>query len=169
MRIPGPLPAQRKRWLATLALACAAAGAASPARATLGEPAASVAADRSRLGGALGAGVHALASGPAISVQTITLADGSSIRQYLSPAGRVFAVAWTMHYKPRLDQLLGTSFAAYAQAGREAAQRRPGVMHNAVVQTGDLVVESSGHLNVYVGRAYLRSMVPAAGGLDAIR
>ncbi len=164
--------AMRCRRIA-LVLACGAALLAPAARATLGEPAASVALDRARLGGELQQRARALVVGAAVQVrvqvQTLVLADGSAVRQYSLPAGPVFAVVWTMHYKPRLDQLLGASFAPYVDAARSAARRRPGLIHNAVVQTGDLVVESSSHLNVYVGRAYLRSMLPTAMSPDAIQ
>jgi hypothetical protein len=48
-------------------------------------------------------------------------------------------------------------------------QQRAGVMHHATVQKGDLVVESSAHLNAHVGRAYLRSRLPSGTPLDALR
>jgi hypothetical protein len=38
-----------------------------------------------------------------------------------------------------------------------------------VVRQGDLVVESSAHLNAHVGRAYLRSLLPAGSTAAAIR
>jgi Protein of unknown function (DUF2844) len=160
---------RRHRWWPAAALAFGLAISAAPARATLGEAPASIRADADRLGATLQARSQALRVGTAIQVQTMTLADGSTIRQYVSPAGRVFAIGWTMHYKPRLDQLLGSYFAPYVRASREAMHRRPGVVHNAVIETGDLVVESTAHLNAFVGRAVLRSMVTAGEVSDAIR
>lgn len=133
------------------------------AAATLGEAEASIQADQMRM-----AGVHRQAAALAVQVHTLTTADGSTIREFAAPGGRVFAVIWNTRYKPRLDQLLGAHFAAYAEAGR-ALQRRPGVRHGARVQQGDLVVESSAHLNAHVGRAYLRSLLPTGVAIDAIR
>jgi hypothetical protein len=136
-----------------------------PAAATLGENLASVQADGLRISAIR----RASSSGLATQVHTLTLADGGTIRQYADASGRVYAVAWNTRSKPRLDQLLGQHFAAYAEGGRRAMQRRAGVMHSGVVQQGDLVVESSAHLNAHVGRAYLRSLLPAGGAADAIR
>jgi hypothetical protein len=48
-------------------------------------------------------------------------------------------------------------------------QRRTGVQHQAVIEQGDLVVESTAHLNAHVGRAYLRSLLPSQSSRDAIR
>ncbi len=134
------------------------------ATATLGENLASIQADSLRIAasrrasGSLDAQVH-----------TLTLTDGGTVRQYADASGRVYAVAWNTRSKPRLDQLLGRHFTAYAEGGRRAMQQRAGVLHSGVVQQGDLVVESSAHLNAHVGRAYLRSLLPAGGAADAIR
>jgi hypothetical protein len=133
-------------------------------------------------GAALGAGVDSIQADTlrlsatrrartdlSAQVHTLTQPDGSTIRQFVGADGLVYAVAWTSRSKPRLDQLLGAHFPAYAQAGRKAMQLRAGVMHNAVLQEGDLVVEATAHLNAHVGRAFLRSRLPAGTVLDALR
>jgi hypothetical protein len=136
-----------------------------PACATLGERADSIAGDAMRLSAR-----RSLSATNNTTVQSLKLGDGSTIRQFVGSDGRVYAVAWNTRAKPRLDQLLGTHFATYAEAGRRAMQQRAGVMHNAVVQQGDLVVESTAHLNAHVGRAYLRSLLPGGqAAADAIR
>jgi hypothetical protein len=135
-----------------------------PAAATLGENLASIQADSLRI-----AATRRSSSGLGTQVHTLTLADGGEIRQYADASGRVYAVVWNTRSKPRLDQLLGSHFAAYAEGGRRAMQQRAGVLHSGVVQQGDLVVESSAHLNAHVGRAWLRSLLPAGGLVDAAR
>jgi hypothetical protein len=132
--------------------------------AVLGEGLAGIEADTAQL-----AGVRRRASGAGFEVHTLTGADGSTIRQYVGVDGRVFAVAWNTHYKPRLDLLLGQHFSAYEAAGRHAMGVRPGIIHSAALQEGDLVVESTAHLQSFVGRAYLRSMLPAGSRPDAFR
>lgn len=157
----------RSRVLAQLACLLGWAGilaAPLPARAVLGESAASIHADPLRM-----AGARRLVAGLDTEIHVLTMADGSTIRQYLTPGGRVYAVSWNTRYKPRLDLLLGAQFPAYAQACREAMLQRPGIAHSASVRRGDLVVESSAHLNAHVGRAYLRSLLPPTATLDAIR
>jgi hypothetical protein len=86
----------------------------------------------------------------------------------VAPNGRVVAVAWNTRYKPRLDQLLGTHFAAYEVAARTASSGK-GIIRRATVQQGDLVVESSSHLGNYRGLAYLRSGLPSGVVVDAAR
>jgi hypothetical protein len=163
--VPGPERIGRPRLRRVLRLAATAALAAPLlAHAVLGEGLASVAADSQRMGGQ-----RRLAVTGGQQVHSIALADGSTIRQFVAPSGVVYAVAWNTRYKPRLDQLLGAYFPAYVQAGRRALQLQPGIRHHAVLQQGDLVVESSAHLNAHVGRAYLRSLLPAQAAIDAIR
>ncbi len=147
-----------------MAALLAALGPAGPAHAVLGEDLASIHADQMRL-----AGARRQTATLGMQVHTLTLADGSTVRQYAGADGRVFAVAWNARSKPRLDQLLGTHFAAYAEGGRAAMRQRRGVLHAAVVQQGDLVVEAHAHLNAHVGRAWLRSRVPAGVATDALR
>jgi hypothetical protein len=137
---------------------------ALPAQAALGEATASVQADRQRM-----LAVHRQASGLGFDVHTLNASDGSVVRQYIGADGIVFAVTWSSRGKPRLDQLLGRHFDGYAEAGRKAMQRRAGVMHAATVQQGDLVVESTAHVNAFVGRAWLRSKMPVGMGSDALR
>ncbi len=96
------------------------------------------------------------------------MADGSSIREFISPDGIVFAVSWSTRFKPNLESLLGTHAAGYAAAASEA-MRTPGIRRNVALQRGDLVVHSTTHLNAFVGRAYLRSLVPQGIGADELR
>lgn len=150
----------------TLLFGAAAVLLTPAARATLGEDLASVQADALRLGAARRANANAT---PQFQVQVLTLPGGGHIRQFATPEGRVFAVAWNTPAKPRLDTLLGTHFAAYAEGGRQAQAQRAGVSHTARIAQGDLVVESTAHLNAHVGRAWLKSLWPAGLGIDALR
>ena len=145
-------------------LAAALLAAVLPAQAVLGEAATSVQADRQRL-----LAVHRQTSAPGFEVHTLNASDGSVVREYVGSDGIVFAVTWSSRGKPRLDQLLGRHFDGYAEAGRQAMQKRAGVMHAAVLQQGDLVVESTAHLSAFTGRAWLRSRLPAGMGADALR
>lgn len=136
-----------------------------PARAVLGANASSIAADQTRLRGAR----HAMSVNRApVQVHEITMADGSSIREFVSPSGVVFAVAWSTRFKPNLDLLLGAHAAAYAAAAGEAL-RVPGIRRRVELRRGDLVVHSTAHLNAWVGRAWLQSLVPQGADVDVLR
>ena len=138
---------------------------ALPAHAVLGGDVSTVAADQTRLRGARHAAVIA---GASLRTHEITMADGSSIREFVTPSGIVFAVAWSTRFKPDLEALFGAHAPAYAAAASEAL-RTPGIRRHVELRRGDLVVHSTAHLNVYVGRAWLQSLVPQGVDVDALR
>lgn len=139
--------------------------AALPTHAVLGGDVATVADDQARLRGA-----RRTAAGASETVRTyeITMADGSSIREFVTPSGVVFAVAWSTRFKPDLEALLGAHATTYATAASEAL-RLPGIRRHVELRRGDLVVRSTAHLNAYVGTAWLQSLVPQGVGVDALR
>ena len=152
----------KDRLLAAILLASAATGA----HAALGDTVASIDLDAARLGHA-----HrtvAAARSPNVRTHVITLDDGSTIKEFVGPDDRVFAVSWNTRFKPRLDELLGQHASTYAGAAAEAS-RSPGIRHHIAFVRGDLVIEAVAHLNSHVGRAYLRSLVPADARVDELR
>lgn len=99
------------------------------------------------------------------AIHEMSMAGGTTVRQFASPAGTVFAVTW-QGFSPDLQQLLGEYFDEYlAAASSPHARRGRGVY----VDTGDLVVETGGHMRFAVGRAYLRSKVPQGVDVNALR
>ena len=147
------------------AFACSTLLAVPTAQAVLGGDASTIGDDQTRL-----KGVRRQVMAPRIQVQTheIAMADGSSIREYVSPGGIVFAVAWNTRFKPHLEALLGQHAASYAAAASDA-MRTPGIKRNVVLQRDDLVVHSTVHLNSFVGKAYVRSLVPTGINVDDLR
>ena len=139
-----------------LGAALLAAEAVVPAKAALGDTVASVEADRVSLKGQLRA-----RSAPGYSVQEITAANGTVVREFISPAGVVFAVSWSGPAMPNLQQTLGTYFAKYQTAVK--AQRTSGARsgHNHLqVRTPSLVVHAGGHMRQYFGLAYVPALLP---------
>ena len=96
------------------------------------------------------------------TLYTQTLPNGITIRQYVDPAGMVFAVGWEGPVLPDFQRLLGAYFSTY-QAG--LSQQRRGVQ----LRNSDLVLESGGMMRAFVGRAYLPPKLPAALGAQDIR
>jgi hypothetical protein len=143
------------------ALACAALLATPrPARAALGDGVASVASDQARAQGTLQ--TRELQD---YSLHEIRGATGTVIREFSSPDGSVFAVAWEGPFMPDVRRLLGRSWDAYVSALR-TKRRGHGPL---VVRLPDLVVESAGHPRGFHGRAFLPQLVPATVSLEAIR
>ena len=94
------------------------------------------------------------------TVHELLLPTGTTVREYLSPTGAVFAVSWQGPFKPDLRQLLGQYFDAFVAAPREAASTRS----HMTLRTGTLVVHSDGHMRAFTGLAYAPQLVPA--GVD---
>jgi hypothetical protein len=100
------------------------------------------------------------------TVHEITAPYGTVVREYVSPDGKVFGVAWRGPFLPNFQQLLGDSYGKFAQGAQDARSGPVKHSHNAplAVEKPDLVVHSGGHMRAYVGRAYLPGMIPA--GVD---
>ena len=131
------------------------------ARATLGEGADSIAND----GKALSAAKSATTTRAKYQIQVLT-SDANVVREYLTPSGIVFAVAWNGLVHPDLTTLLGS----YAEEYRHAKQqlpRRHG-QKSMRVQGDQVVVETWGHMRNLQGRAYLPAMIPAGVDVNEI-
>jgi pectin methylesterase-like acyl-CoA thioesterase len=141
-----------------LGVALLAAAAMTPARAGLGDTVAAVQADRMSMKGQLRARSEA-----GYSVEEITAASGTVVREYVSPSGVVFAVSWSGPAMPNLQQALGTYFTQYQSAVQ--ARHAQGLQHfghnHLQIRTPSLVVHAGGHMRQYFGVAYVPSLMPA--------
>ncbi len=101
------------------------------------------------------------------TVHELTTPYGTTVREYVGPDGKVFGVAWRGPFLPDFQQLLGDSFATFAQAAQDARNAQPRRSRNAplAVAQPDLVMHSMGHTRAYVGHAYIPGMIPQ--GVDA--
>ena len=131
------------------------------AYATLGERADSIAKDRQ----ALSAAKAVTNNRSNYTVQVLT-SDANVVREFLTPSGVVFAVAWNGLVHPDLTALLG-SYAAEYQNARQQMPRRHG-KKNLRVQSDRIVVETWGHMRNLQGRAYLPALIPAGVSIDEI-
>lgn len=143
-------------------LALLAGLAASPARAALGEAEASVSRDRE----ALAAAARGTTDRGTHTVHELER-GGTTIREYVSPQGLVFAVTWEGLANPDLRTLLGTYAAEYEQAA--AASRRVKGRRAQRVIAPRVVVERWGHMRDLHGRAFVPDLVPQGVSLDEIR
>ncbi len=130
-----------------LALLCSAL----PGWAVLGGRVATVQSDQAKMRGTLRSVVQ-----QGYTVHEITGADGTIVKEFVSPDGVVFGISWRAKAMPVLSNLLGGYFAQFQVASKSAVRRRRGV----VLHTGQLVVESGGHPRDFRGRAYVPALVP---------
>ena len=94
------------------------------------------------------------------TLHEVQLENGTSVREYATSDGIVFAVSWQGPVLPDLSALLGTYFNTFKlEAERvRAAGRRGGPVS---VEYGDLVMQSSGRMRNFFGHAYAPALVPA--------
>ena len=146
-------PRTRIAVLAAISLAGLAGGA--PARASLGHAADSVEFDRAHMAARMTstqAATH--------TVQVLSLPHGGGVvREFMSPGGVVFAVAWRGPGRPDLRQLLGEHFDTLQAESVIRAGRRLSVP--LAVSRSDFVVHSGGHPGAFWGVAYLPQQLPA--------
>jgi Protein of unknown function (DUF2844) len=135
----------------TLICMFAAACASAPALAALGGDATSVETDRVSMKGAL-----RVTPGVDYSVHEIETVSGMVIHEYVSAAGKVFAVSWRGPGIPNLPQLLGS----YSEQLRQAATLPHYNHHRMNIETADVVMQSSGHLRTHSGRAWAPALLP---------
>ncbi len=133
---------------------------AGPAHAALGGDATSIANDTAALEAS-----REITRTAGIEVHVLHLRSGTTVHEYAA-RGKVFAIAWGGPVIPDLRRLLGSYFDAYVNS----PQGRGTGHHNMrVVQTHDWVVQSAGHPNGFVGRAWLSNELPAGFDLATVR
>jgi hypothetical protein len=126
--------------------------AAPPAMAALGDTAVSVSHDTASLKASL-----RVVGGAKYDVHELTTPAGTTVREFVAPAGTVFAVAWRGPFKPDLRVLLGSYFDLYASAPRSAGSTRT---HLAIDEPA-LVVRAGGHMRAFSGLAWVPALLPA--------
>jgi len=136
---------------------------ALPALAALGGDVASVHEDQAQMKGTL-----KTTQGTTYTVHEIKGAAGTVVREYVSPEGAVFGVAWQGPAIPNLQQILGSYFDTFSEAAQaqRAAHRGRGALY---IQQPGLVVESTGHAHTFSGRAFDPGKLPQGVTINEIR
>jgi len=143
-----------------VALALAMSVVPLPAVAALGGDEPTVQADQAQIRGTLRVSRTAR-----FSVHEIQAPSGTAVREYVSPAGKVFGVAWQGPAMPDLRQVLGEHFDRYVELVRS---RRTGRGPVSIEEPG-LVVQSSGHMRAFVGKAYVPGLLPQGVAAEEIK
>lgn len=153
---------QRLLRSASTPMAIVVLGFCLPAMAALGGDASSVEADRAQMKGSIAA-----TQTDAYTVKEIHAPGGTTVREYISSSGRIFAVAWHGPFMPDMQQILGAYFQQYSaalQAQPKHYGRRP-----LNIQLPGLVVQAAGHMRAYWGRAYVPQILPESIKADEIK
>lgn len=102
------------------------------------------------------------------TVHEMHTANNVTVREFVSPAGKVFGVAWEGVSRPDMKQLLGAYFDQYTQAVQKQEAKRVGRGPLLIQQPG-FVLQMSGHMRALAGRAYIPQLVPAGVQIEELR
>lgn len=138
--------------------------------AVLGDNASSVLSDQARMK----ATIHSTDKQTYV-VHEMTTSIGDKVREYVTPTGAVFAVAWEGQLHPNLQQLLGPYYQQAVQArkaheqqqslqGAPRARRAP-----VAIETPGLVLYQGGHIHSFHGVAYIPQLIPQGVQAGTIR
>lgn len=134
--------------------------APSSARAALGSDAASIANDSAALGA-----THEIHRAAGWEIHALHLPSGTLVHEYLRN-GKVFAIAWGGPVLPDLRRLLGAYFDPYVHSPQGLST---GHHHMRIVSTPEWVVQSAGHAQGFIGRAWISAEIPSGFDLNAVR
>jgi len=137
-------------------------GTARFTHATLGEPAESVMADRK----AISADRSTTTVRNGYTIQEV-ISDSVSVREYISPSGVVFGIAWNGLTHPDLTLLLGAYTGEYQEALKQTPRKYG--RRFSQVRTDRVVVEKWGHMRHLQGRAYAPALIPSGVSIDEIK
>ena len=134
------------------------------ANASLGDDVTSVTADQIHMKGSL-----RTTSNEAYTVHEIISQNGTKVREYVTPTGKIFAITWKGQFIPDLRQLLGKYFDQFSKESISRNKKSPRIRGPIFILQPGLVVQSSGHMRAYSGRAYLPDMVPQGIKIEDIQ
>jgi hypothetical protein len=142
-----------------------------PAWAALGDNAASVLTDQASMKGTLRS-----TDNRTYVLHEITMSSGAKVREFVTPGGAVFGVAWEGQVPPDFQLLLGAYFqqAQQASAAQRAASQPDGAPVRrgrgpTVIETPGLVLYQTGHMRSFHGQAYIPQLVPQGVQASEIR
>jgi hypothetical protein len=101
------------------------------------------------------------------AVERLTTVDagGTTINEYASSTGQIFAYTWQGPTMPDLPGLPG-AYDASCLAGEAAALASDHDLHDSRVAQPDVIVGSGGQMRSYAGHAWLPNALPAGVTAD---
>lgn len=100
-------------------------------------------------------------------IHQLTTTNGVVVREYVSPKGLVFGVAWQAPFMPDMHQLLGD----YVTTLQTATKAQTQILHHRslIVKTNDFVFVNAGRLRFFTGRAYVPSLIPSNVSVEVVK
>ncbi len=136
----------------------------SPVSASLGGDVTTVQADQVHMKGTL-----RKTTTNAYIMHEIKTPKGTVVREYVSSDGNVFAIVWQGPFLPDLRQLFGSHFEHFSQSVQNLKSKSPRIRGRLLIREPGLVVQTSGHMRAYFGRAYIPELVPQGIHIEEIQ
>lgn len=132
------------------------------ASAGLGQPEASVSTDAQQM-----KSEDHIRSLQGYEVHQLTSANGPTVREFVSPQGMVFGIAWQGRSVPNMNQLLGAYVTNLQTATPAQTKIRP--LRGLTVKTSNFVYSNFCRLRICTGSAYILSLVPNNVSAEVVR
>lgn len=100
------------------------------------------------------------------SVEEITT-DATTVREYVTSSGIIFALTWNGHTHPDLQPLLGTYSTEYAESHNKMAKNNG--KRRQKLATQNIIVEKWGHMRNLKGRAYVPNLLPSGVTIEDLQ
>jgi hypothetical protein len=100
-----------------------------------------------------------------MAVYTSVTRSGIRISEYVNFQGMIVAIAWQGPSVPDMRQVLGPYFQTYVSEPPDVKTSH----RHVELHTPDLVVQSSGHLRAFQGKAYLPKLLTSGIAVYQIR
>lgn len=101
------------------------------------------------------------------TLHEVQLENGTTVREYATPAGLVFALAWRGPVLPDLSALLGDYFDTF-KVETDQTRTRASRGSPVNIERDGLVVRSNGRMRNFFGHAYAPSLVPAGVNINDV-
>jgi len=101
-------------------------------------------------------------TGEKFTWREFTTGANLKVREYVSPKGKVFGVAWQGPQPPDLSVLLSSFFDGWQDAADNGGAQS---LHRSDIRTSSVVVQMGGQMGFVTGRAWVPALVPQ--GVDA--
>ena len=139
------------RWLCSTFVLALVSQFSPGARAALGEDVTSVATDQVRMQAKL----QVLPSGN-YAVHELRMPTGTTVREFVSDSGQVFAVSWSGGWRPNLRDIMGAHYDRFIAGTRGRRATRGPVR----IELPGMVVILGGHQRAFFGQVYLLELLP---------
>jgi len=139
------------RWGLSLSAFLVALDVAPSAWAALGDDVSAIATDQARMKASL-----QVFQRKSFAIHEMGLPTGTTLRQYVSDAGKVFAVSWSGGFRPNLRDVMGVHYDRYIAGTRGRRVARGPVR----IELPGMVVVMGGRGRNFFGHVYLTDLLP---------